>query len=413
MCYSIPGRVVKVENKQIVLDYFGEKKVAINELGNIREGDYVFAQGGFVIEKVNAIEAEEILAGWKERFAELKAIDRKLSWSIVDGADFQVDSLSTYLSTDSESELKHICDIANRIRYKHLGNSCCVHGIIEFSNYCRNNCYYCGIRCDNMTLKRYRMSISEIVACAEYAVNNLGFRALVLQSGEDMYYTDDMLAEIISRIRDVCNTLIIVSVGSRSEECYKEMYGAGARGALIRFETSNLELYKKYHIGPKADWNHRFGLIKSAKDMGYLVATGSIIGLPGQTITDVLNDILLTKELGAEMYSFGPFIPHPNTPLAGNTSPNINLVLKTIAVSRMVSPNAKILVTTALETLDPEGLRKGLMAGANSFMINVTPEKYRRLYDIYPRAHKNIEAKIKDTIEILQSLGRAPSDFGI
>jgi biotin synthase len=413
MCYSIPGRVVKIDGKRLVLDYFGEKKVAVNEISDIHEGDYVYAQGGYVIEKIDITEAEEIIDGWKERFTELKNIDKKLSAFDGYNSNFSIDYLLRCLSTNDKNELETIYNIANNLRHKHLGNSCCVHGIIEFSNYCRNNCHYCGIRCENKTLNRYRMSISEIVACAEHAVNDLGFKALMLQSGEDMYYSDDMLVEIVSRIKEACNALVMVSVGNRSEECYKEMYKAGARGILLRFETSNCELYRRYHDGPKADWNYRINLIKYARETGYIVATGAIVGLPGQTNRDILNDIVLANELGTEMYSFGPLIPHPNTPLAESKPPNIDLVLKTIAVSRMINPSAKILVTTALETLDTHGLRKGLMAGANSFMINVTPSKYREYYDIYPRIHKDVNDRIKEVIEMLQLIGRAPSDFGI
>ena len=191
----------------------------------------------------------------------------------------------------------------------------------------------------------------------------------------------------------------------------------GARGVLIRFETSNPSLYERFHSGEKGDLEKRLGLIRYCRKLGYLIATGSLIGFPGQTEEDLLEDILLTKELGAEMYSFGPLIPHPDTPLGCQERPGIGMVLKVLAVSRLVDPEGKILVTTALETLDKDkGRRDGLLSGANSLMINVTPKKYRDQYSIYPGRpdkDKDIVRNIDETIKLLHSIGRAPTDLGV
>ena len=258
------------------------------------------------------------------------------------------------------------------------------------------------------------MSADEIVERAEYAVKELGFRALVLQSGEDPFFTDQMLVDIVKRIRARCGVLLFVSVGERSFECYKALYDAGAYGALVRFETSNAKLYSAMRPGKKLE--DRIALIKKLKSHGFILATGFIIGLPGASIQDQINDILLTKSLKPDMFSFGPLIPHPCTPLKDAKKVSIEYALKVIALSRIVAPDSHILVTTALETLDPDGKRRGMLAGGNSLMINVTPEKYREDYEIYPSKTRNSKLAttkvIQETLSLLYSLGRAPTDLG-
>jgi biotin synthase len=274
------------------------------------------------------------------------------------------------------------------------------------------------------------MTTNEIVEAMDVAVNKYGFRAMVLQSGEDLAYSDDQLVEIVKKIREKCAVLLFVSFGERSPKTYARLYETGARGILLRFETSNPALYEKLRPGKKlAD---RLALIKHCYNLGYLVLTGGIVGLLGQTIEDLQNDIELTKELHAEMYTFGPLIPHHSTPLKDTPYQDLNLSLKVIAAARLNDPKAKIVVTTALETLGelpevtrlhatsitekPDGRCLGLLAGANSLMINCTPEKYRQLYEIYPDkagTFKPLEKKIEDTLTILKSLGRSPTDLGI
>jgi biotin synthase len=433
MCYAIPGKIVELKGNIAVVDYFGEQRNVLNEFPHIRIGDYVYAQGGILVQKIPGKEAVLILKEWKDRFFQLKKLDLKISGAerkrkiedkgfgeIVEKAEqggLKKEGILRLLGTDDEKELNLLFKTANWLRRKYLKNSCCVHGIIEFSNYCRNNCMYCGIRKGNKELKRYRMSVGEIAEIAEYAVSQLGFKALVLQSGEDLWYTKERLAEIIKRIKERCGVLLFMSVGGRSFDCYKKMYEAGARGVLLRFESSNPELYRKIHSGPKSDFKKRIKLLRQAKELGYIIATGSLIGLPGQTEKDMMNDILLAKSLKADMYSFGPLIPHPQTPLADTGLVDINTVLKVIAVSRLAEPDAKILVTTALETLNKEnGRRLGLLSGANSLMINITPAKYKNLYSIYPNkagSDKGVEENIKDTLKLLYLLGRAPTDLGM
>ncbi|MEW5956075.1 MAG: [FeFe] hydrogenase H-cluster radical SAM maturase HydE, partial [Candidatus Micrarchaeota archaeon] len=317
------------------------------------------------------------------------------------------------LALEDPSDLNAFYSAANELRRRQLKNSCCVHAIIEFSNFCRNDCAYCGIRKSNAGLKRYRMTVPEIVEAADHAVNKLGFKALVLQSGEDEHYSSETLAEIVRKIREKCGAVVFVSVGEAGEEAYEKMWEAGARGALVRFETSDPTLYAELHEGQEL--KERLDCIRFAAKLGFLVATGGLIGLPGQTKASLAQDVLLTKELGAEMFSFGPFIPHPQTPLASCPKPGLDDALKVIAASRLVEPDAKILVTTALEKLAPDGRRKGFMAGANSFMISATPSKHVGKYDLYPGKPQrdDVADEIRKAQQLLQEIGRAPTDFGV
>jgi len=392
MCYAIPGKVLEINTNTVTVDYFGERKRAKNDFFALETGDYVYAQGGFVVQKVSEREALPILESWKELFFKLQEIDLELT-----------------------QRPQTLYQRANYLRQKYSGNSCCIHGIIEFSNYCRSDCLYCGIRKNNNNISRYRMSIAEIVEAADDAVNKLGFKALVLQSGEDPWYDAEKISLIISQIRERCPALLILSLGEREEELYQKAYQAGARGVLLRFESSNPTIYEK--VRPGHLLQTRIGLIEKLRDMGFLVMTGFLIGLPGQTQVDILRDIELTNSLGAQMFSFGPFIPHPQTPLADYPRVTLEKALNTIAQARLKNPEARILVTTALETLDKEnGLRFGLLSGGNSLMINLTPERYRALYEIYPpRAgtEQDTQERINSTLNLLRSIGRAPTDLGL
>jgi biotin synthase len=392
MCYAIPGKVVEINDNIVVVDYFGEKKRARNEFYELNVGDYIYAQGGFVIKKIHESEASPILETWKELFFKLQERDIQFT-----------------------RERKNIYQIANAIRQENLGNSCCVHGILEFSNFCRNNCLYCGLRRDNTKLTRYRMDIQKIVELCDYAVNELGFKALVLQSGEDLWYTEEKLVELVRKVRERCAVLLVLSIGEREFDIYKKLYDAGARGVLLRFETGNEKLYSK--LKPGHHLRDRIQLIVKLQKLGYLIFTGFLIGLPGQTMKDIIKDIHLTHDLGAEMFSFGPFIPHPDTPLKDAEKPTLKQALTTIAKARIMYPDARILVTTAVETLDKKnGARYGLQSGGNSIMINITPPEYRKLYCIYPGrpgSDIGVKERISEVLNLLNSLGRAPTDLGL
>lgn len=392
MCYAIPGKIVGINDRVITVDYFGEKRKARNDFFKLSCGEYVYAQGGFVIQRIAEGQAKEILKTWEELFFKLQETDLRLT-----------------------HEPKDLRSTANSLRQKHQGNSCCIHAIIEFSNYCSCDCLYCGLRVSNSSLSRYRMPVDEIVDAAARAINELKFKAIVLQSGEDSWYDEEKLTQIADRILKNSPALIILSIGERGIKVYKKLYEAGARGALLRFETSNPGLYGK--IKPEHELERRLDLIKRLREMGYLIMTGFLIGIPGQAEEDIFNCIKLTGDLGADLFSFGPFIAHPLTPFADAPLPSIDEAVDTIARARIMKPEARILVTTALETLDKEeGLKKGLLSGGNSLMINVTPKKYRQLYDIYPNRagiNSEITRRIDSALQLLRSIGRAPTDLGL
>lgn len=431
MCYAIPGKVKKIEGRVAFIDYFGEEKKAFSEFFPIKPGDYVYAQGGYVIQKVTPTEAKEILTSWKDVFFELQqedlrlsrlnlkeeGIDRKVSVLLdraLEAKPLKKDDLLYLLGLTDDRSLDLMFKAANFHRQKYLKNSCCVHGIIEISNECQRSCQYCGIAATNSSVDRYKMTPDEIVLSAKEAVQKYGFKALVFQSGETHSYSMDELVYVIKKTREL-GALVFISFGEIGIDNLRVLYKAGARGLLMRFETSNEALYKKVH--PGQNLKTRLAHLREAYKMGYLILTGSLIGLPGETDDDIINDIHLAKELNAEMYSFGPFIPHPKTPLAKVNSVSETLVLKVLALARLIGDKeAKILITTAFETLSPNARRLGLLAGANSVMLNVTPISYRKKYSIYPkRAHEgeSIQKQVDETILLLKSLGRAPTDLGV
>lgn len=431
MCYAIPGKVKNIAEKIVTVDYFGEEKKAVNELEGLKAGDYIYAQGGYVIKKIPSDEAKSILSVWKETFFKLQEVDLRLSKLDFDKEEIDR-KLAAILDKSLEgiklkkTDLKYLLGLtnhqskelffktANFLRQKFHKNACCVHGVIEISNYCKRNCAYCGISKHNKKLDRYRMAPEEIIKVCLEAVKKYGFGALVLQGGEDPYYSVDKLADIVRQIKSQVGVLLCVSFGEVGLEGLKKLYDAGARGLLLRFETSNPAIYEKLH--PGASLETRIKHIKKAYELGYLIITGGLIGLPGQTDQDIINDILLAKELNTEMYSFGPYLAHPETPLAGSKPPQAEKALKVLALSRMNDPEgAKVLITTAFETLDPSMREKALLSGASSLMLNITPVQYRKQYAIYPdklNLEKSVNDQIQETIGILRSLGRAPTDLG-
>ena len=323
-----------------------------------------------------------------------------------------------YLLNTEDQEKAALFSEANIIRKTYLKDFICIHGVIEFSNYCRNDCAYCGLRKQNPKLERYRMNVEEIVSAADKAVNVKGYKLLVLQSGEDSWYTDEILVEIIAKIKKKCQVFIFMSIGERGYDCYKKMKQAGLSGVLFRFETSNPELFKKLHPNGK-NLSNRFAHLKFMKELGYFIATGSIIGIPGQTIEDLADDILLMKKY-AHMISMGPFVPCEETPLSDARHGDIEINLKMIAILRLLMPKARIPVVTSLETLAGEdGRKRALSAGASSLMLNLTPDKYRPLYKIYSdrfyqeesvwekyglfkyeESYKMLEERMRDALEI-------------
>ena len=432
MCYAIPGKITDIQGKIAFITYFNETKKAVMEQTNIMVGDYVYAQGGYVIEKIPVAEAESMLEAWQDLFFEFKEVDNQFSNPETKLKSSNPELNELFRNVTEKNQLLSIADAekimqlknkqdltllyqtANSLRHQNLGNACCVHGILEISNFCQRNCLYCGINQQNISLRRYKLTKDQVLKLAVQAVEQYHFKSLVLQAGEGSYTVAE-LAEIIKTIKSHLNVLIFISFGEIGLPGLKTLFEAGARGLLLRFETSNPNLYQKLH--PGFNLETRLSHLRYAYELGYLIITGGLIGLPGQTEKDLVQDILLTKGLNAEMFSFGPFLPHPVTSLAKHALPDADLVLKVLALSRLLAPpEAKILVTTAFETLKQNARQKGLLAGANSLMLNITPIRLRKLYEIYPKRKHNvtsIQKQIDQTLVLLKSLGRAPIDLGI
>ena len=269
---------------------------------------------------------------------------------------------------------------ADNIRHENVGDEVHLRGLIEFSNICKRQCKYCGLRSPNNKVERYRLSEEEIIQTVKNAID-LGYRTIVLQSGEDDYYDTDKMCKIIREIKkfDIALTL---SIGEKTYDQYKAYKEAGADRYLLRIETTAQNLYKSMH--PNADYENRVNCLYNLKKLGYETGTGCLVGLPGQTIESLANDILFFKELDADMVGIGPFIPHEQTPLKDATTGNFWLALKVMALTRINLPDINIPATTAMETLNPNGRIIALQSGANVVMPNVTATEYRAKYEIYP-----------------------------
>jgi len=269
---------------------------------------------------------------------------------------------------------------ADDVRREAVGDAVHLRGLIEFSNICRNDCLYCGIRRGNRQVQRYRMTDEELVETAKRAAA-LGFQTIVLQSGEDMHFDQARMCHIIEQIKrlDVALTL---SVGERDYEDYKAFRDAGADRFLMRIETTDRDLYNR--LNPGMSWERRHECLLMIRDLGYELGSGIMVGLPGQTVESIADDLLYLKDIGIDMAGIGPFIPHPETPLANESGGTLEQALRTMAVMRLLMPDINIPATTAMESLHPQGRIMALQAGANVVMPNVTEGEYRRLYELYP-----------------------------
>ena len=271
---------------------------------------------------------------------------------------------------------------ARAIADQQYGKDIYIRGLIEFTNYCKNDCYYCGIRCSNARAKRYRLSKEEILACCREG-EKLGFRTFVLQGGEDPYYTDDRIVELIRQIRTAHpDCAITLSVGERERESYERFWEAGADRYLLRHETAAASHYQKLH--PRnMSLEHRKQCLRDLKEIGYQTGCGFMVGSPGQTVEHLAEDFLFIRELHPEMVGIGPFIPHCDTPFAGKMQGSMELTLYLLSLLRIGQPDLLLPATTALATIHPRGREMGIEAGANVVMPNLSPVGVRDKYSLY------------------------------
>lgn len=294
--------------------------------------------------------------------------------------DLSDDELKILIESDEFNEpLAEAADIRRRENY---GDKVYIRGLIEFTNYCRNNCYYCGIRRDNKKAERYRLTKDEILLCCDEGYR-LGFRTFVMQGGEDPYYTDEMICDIVSKIKSrYPDCAVTLSIGEKPRESYQAFFDAGADRYLLRHETADPEHYGKLHPESMSLENRKECLF-DLKEIGYQVGSGFMVGSPYQTTENLISDLRFLQKLQPDMIGIGPYITHADTPFAEFKSGNVMLTLRLVSILRLMFPYALIPSTTALGTIHPQGRELGLKAGANVVMPNLSPVSVRKLYSLY------------------------------
>ncbi|MDR3134928.1 MAG: [FeFe] hydrogenase H-cluster radical SAM maturase HydE [Deltaproteobacteria bacterium] len=271
---------------------------------------------------------------------------------------------------------------AREVRHAVYGKDIFLRGLIEFTNYCRNDCLYCGIRKSNLGADRYRLAKEEILSCCQQGYE-LGFRTFVLQGGEDPHYNDDRVVDMVRAIRaGYPDCAITLSLGERSLESYRRLYQAGAERYLLRHETRNEDHYAYLHPASMS-LRERLDCLQNLRDIGYQVGCGFMVGSPGQTVDCLVDDLMFIKEFKPHMVGIGPFIPHKDTPFADRPSGTLELTIFLLGILRLMDPRLLLPATTALGTISPTGREMGVMAGANVIMPNLSPVGVRNKYLLY------------------------------
>lgn len=292
------------------------------------------------------------------------------------------DQFRCLLSECSAENLHYINEQALEVTRCNFGNKIYIRGLIEISNNCRNNCYYCGIRASNSKVERYRLKESDILNCCRDGYES-GFRTFVLQGGEDSLLSDDVIEHIVLSIsREFPDCAITLSLGEKSKDVYMRFYIAGAGRYLLRHETYDINHYKYLHPN-NMSLERRLQCLSDLKDIGYQTGTGIMVGSPGQSVEHILEDILFMERFRPEMIGIGPFIPHSDTPLGKFPAGSAEMTLLLLSIFRLMHPSALIPATTALATLIPDGTKRGILAGANVVMPNLSPLDKRKKYTLY------------------------------
>jgi biotin synthase len=327
------------------------------------------------------------------------------------------DTILSWLHESDPRRLQELWRQADDVRHSCVGGKVHLRGLLEISSHCNRSCAYCGLRAENRNLERYKMSAEEIIDCAHKAME-LGYGTVVLQAGESPMLTAGWIADVIRRIKGETSLAVTLSLGERSLRELELWKRHGADRYLLRFETSNSHLYSSYHPPIQNGDKDRISLLHCLRELDYEVGSGIMIGLPGQTFDDLANDIILFSDLRLDMIGIGPYLPNPHTPLGkqhGSLTQEqererIQLTHKVLALTRIICPLTNIPSTTALSVLNREtGHQQGLQHGANVVMPNLTPERYRKLYDIYPdkgcvdMAYGDFH---KDLLKTIADLGR-------
>lgn len=292
------------------------------------------------------------------------------------------DEFSSVLLCEDSEFSDYLSEKARIVRERVYGTDVYLRGLIEFTNYCKNNCKYCGIRCGNKNAERYRLSDEEIISCCDMGYE-LGFRTFVLQGGEDPHYTEEHIVSIVRKIKErYPDTAVTLSIGEWEKSSYQKFYDAGADRFLLRHETADKTHYEKLHPSTMS-FEHRMQCLRDLKDIGFQVGCGMMVSSPGQQISHLIKDLRFIQEFKPDMVGIGPFIPHKDTEYADHESGTAQMTLRLLSVVRLLLPDVLLPATTALGTVDVTGREKGIMAGANVVMPNLSPVNVRGKYLLY------------------------------
>lgn len=307
----------------------------------------------------------------------MKSID-----TLAETGDLPDEELLALIAADDPEALRRLSARADEVRRQEFGKIVYLRGLIEFSSYCRNDCCYCGLRRSNRQAERYRLEPEDILSCCAQGYE-LGFRTFVLQEGEDPYFTDKRLTSLIRQIKEFYpDCAVTLSLGERDRESYQALFDAGADRYLLRHETADKAHYEKLHPADMS-FDHRMECLKDLRGIGYQVGCGMMVGSPFQEPAHLLKDLRFLQAFRPEMVGIGPFIPQKDTPFGGMKGGSARDTLRMLSIIRLLLPQALLPATTALGTIDPQGREKGLQAGANVIMINLSPLGVRQKYSIY------------------------------
>lgn len=301
---------------------------------------------------------------------------------IAKNSDITLQQLRALLETDNTDAITYLRGKAAQTSKSIYGNQVFIRGLIEFTNYCKNDCLYCGIRHSNTHAERYRLSDEQILDCTDIGYE-LGFRTFVLQGGEDPYYTDEKICSLVSRIKKAHpDCAITLSIGEKSKESYKKYFDAGADRYLLRHETANEKHYQLLHP-QQMSLEHRKQCLRDLKEIGYQVGCGFMVGSPNQTVETLYEDMRFIKDLQPHMVGIGPFISQKDTPFANEPSGTMDMTLRLLSIIRLIHPHVLLPATTALGTIHPLGREMGIQSGANVVMPNLSPTDVRKKYALY------------------------------
>ena len=293
-----------------------------------------------------------------------------------------LEQLAGILSCDNESDIEHLHKAARQVTDEIYGNKVYIRGLIEFTNYCKNDCLYCGIRRSNKAADRYRLSEKDILECCHTGYE-LGFRTFVLQGGEDPYYTDEIMCSLIGQIKEKYpDCALTLSIGEKSRESYKRYFEAGADRYLLRHETANQDHYSRLHPRDMS-LDNRKRCLWDLKEIGFQVGCGFMVGSPYQTIDTLYEDLKFIKDFKPHMVGIGPFIPQHATPFSKEKAGGLEETLRLLSIIRLMNPHVLLPSTTALGTIHPQGRELGIKAGANVVMPNLSPTEVRAKYQLY------------------------------